>query len=503
MSQNPLDALRRNPARPTASTPERVYPDALYDLLVLQPDEATVSGMFADVSRAVFTALAIQLAEQRILDGEAVQSALRAAEHSSTLTPSEPGLQLASSRAERLATATRLVLRERLIRFANAVQATRNALATLASAHLTTITLLSSDGQTSQPTTLGHYLMAQVAPLERTQARVREAHARLNLSPLGSASGVSTAMPLQRERVAMLLGFDAPLDNTLDALVASDVVGELLSIVALASQEATRFVNDLTYWARDDVAVFAPGPALIDPPDDEPQRRAPRVLSVLRARLAQHSAAIAELPTLLAGRVSAGDEATVLAQFTRVEHHLASAADTFALLTRVLESAEIDRAGFAARANRGFATSSELADLFAIDAKLPPADARRLAQLVVSAAIEGGIDATTLKPEFIDKIALREVGRELGIEPETLSRCLAPRRFLERRTAHGAPAPSAMRAALERESLAAGEMDAWLRARHEQTARAQAALDERYADIMADPAVAWRRRPRADQPQSG
>ena len=101
-----------------------------------------------------------------------------------------------------------------------------------------------------------------------------------------------------------------------------------------------------------------------------------------------------------------------------MEQELAAASDTYALLTRVIETSEVDRAGFAARANRGFATSSELADLFTIDCKLTPDEAQRVAERVVSEATEAGIDATTLKPELIDQIALRELGRELGIEPE-------------------------------------------------------------------------------------
>jgi argininosuccinate lyase len=498
MSQYALDTLKRRAPRPAA--PEaRVYPDERYAGVVLQPQAEYVATTLVPALRDVFLALAVQLAEQRILDADAASVALRAAEQATSLDPPAPGLRLASGREERLAASTRLVVRERLLVFMERVLELRAALTALAGAHLTTTLLATANGQTVQPTTLGHYLAAQLGPLTRTQQRLREAFARLNRSPLGAASGMSTAMPLRRERAAALLGFDGPLENTFDALAAGDVTSEPLALLALVAVETTRLVNDLAYWARDDVAVLTPGPEFTLRGADQPQRREPRVLSDLLVRLAGHASAFGSVNAVLAGRQALGDEATALAQFTRVEQELEAASDTYALLTRVIETTEVDRAGFAARANRGFATSSELADLFAIDCKLTPEEAQRLAERVVSEATEAGIDATTLKPELIDQVALRELGRELGIEPEMLSRCLAPKRFLERRAALGGPAPAAVRAALERESFAARQDAAWLRERRQQIADACSALRARRDEILEDPSSAWRTRPRAEQ----
>jgi argininosuccinate lyase len=501
VSQNPLDALKRRAPRPTAPETRR-FPDVQYADVLLQPRADYMSETLAPALREVFLALAIQLAEQRILDADAASVALQSAELATSLDPPSPGLRLASAREERLAAAARLVLRERLLAFMERALELRAALAALAAAHLTTTLLATVNGQTVQPTTLGHYLAAQLGPLTRTQQRLREAFARLNRSPLGAGSGMSTAMPLRRERAAALLGFDGPLENTFDALAASDVTSELLAVLALAATETTRLVNDLAYWARDDVAVLTPGPEFMARGADQPQRREPRVLSDLLVRLAGHASAFAGVSMLLAGRQALGDEATALAQFTRVEQELAAAGETYALLTRVIATAEVDRAGFAARANRGFATSSELADLFAIDCKLTPEEAQRLAERVVSEATEAGIDATTLKPELIDQIALRELGRELGIEAETLSRCLAPKRFLERRAALGGPAPAAVRAALEREGFAARQDAAWLRERRQQIVDAQTALRARRDEILDDPSSAWHTRPRAERAAS-
>jgi hypothetical protein len=56
------------------------------------------------------------------------------------------------------------------------------------------------------------------------------------------------------------------------------------------------------------------------------------------------------------------------------------------------------------------------------------------------------------------------IGRELAVEFEAISRYLAPRRFLERRTSTGTPAPARTREYLGREEQLLGSHDAWLAA---------------------------------------
>jgi argininosuccinate lyase len=492
VSQNPLDALRRK-TRPTPSE----YPDPLYAELALEPRAAGPLAELRPALREVWLAHAVQLAEQRILDGAAATQALAAAADADGPEPPIADLGLGTAREELLAGAIRMTLRAALLDYAEQTLALRAALARLAGAHLTTTVLATNNGQTVQPTTFGHYFAAQLAPLARTGQRLHEAYARLNRAPLGAGAGMSSAMPLRRERMATLLGFDGPLENTFDALAADDTLAELLALVALAAGEQARLVNDLSYWARDEVGILTPGPEFVQRDLDQPQRRDPQVLAVLRVRCAEHVAAFGAGAPLLIGRAQLGDDATRLALFTRVEQTLRAATDTCRLLARVLETAEVNRALAAARANRGFATSSELADLLTVDHKLPPADARRIAEQVVVEALEASREINTLKPEHVDSVALREIGRELGIEPEMLSRCLAPKRFLERRATLGGPAPNAVRAALDRETLTARKDAAWLRERREALAATQAALAARRDEILAEPSSAWQRRPSA------
>src|SRR5690606_31821810 len=138
--------------------------------------------------------------------------------------------------------------------------------------------------------TLGHYLTGQLGPLVRTSKRLQDVWARLNRSPLGAVSGVSTAVPVRRERVSDLSGFDGLVENTFDALAASDVEFELVAIVASAAAESLRFIADLSQWARDDVGTIAPSEEFVHHGTAQPQRRDPQVLDHLRVRCSEHVA---------------------------------------------------------------------------------------------------------------------------------------------------------------------------------------------------------------------
>jgi argininosuccinate lyase len=71
-------------------------------------------------------------------------------------------------------------------------------------------------GVQAQPTTFGHYIGAYAEALGRSAERYREAWRRINSSALGSAA-FGTSNPVNRPRLAELLGFDASVVNSLDA----------------------------------------------------------------------------------------------------------------------------------------------------------------------------------------------------------------------------------------------------------------------------------------------
>src|SRR5258708_16770128 len=102
------------------------------------------------------------------------------------------------SRQDILATTRRVMRRERALDLADAMNAARDKLVALAGKHVDTIVPAYTNGVQAQPLTYGHYLLAFAAAFDRHHQRLREAYARLNLIPMGSATLATANLPVNR-----------------------------------------------------------------------------------------------------------------------------------------------------------------------------------------------------------------------------------------------------------------------------------------------------------------
>lgn len=386
--------------------------------------------------------------------------------------------------ADTVATALRLVLRDRLLDLGDAVDTVRRAALELASAHATTLLPAYVAGKPAQPTNLGHFLGGLIGPLGRTAARLPAVYAEVNRSPLGAGTLTSTGMPIDRERAAELLGFDGLVVNTFDAVSAID---DLVACADLAADVATavrRLLVELLFWLRTEPGSFFLADAWTGATSDMPQLRLPVRLNALvgRARRVESGAR--------AVRVAAADlgyEPIAWAIDDAWAHLEATLVDGDDVLgetaTLLANDLEVNRAYLANRAGRGHTTSSDLADFLMIEEQLDPGTATAIASRTIAQIIADGIEVSGITPEIIDSAALLIIGRELKVEFETISRYLAPRRFLERRTATGAPSPSATRAYLDQELLRLATDRRWRAGARERLAAAPLgqAVDEALA----------------------
>jgi len=369
VSQNPLAGIKRKAGRQ-----RREFPDVDYARDVLAPEGSRAESLLGAAVVDIYRAHVVHLAEQRVIEASA---AARALEQLASELPREDGpldlplsaldhrilaatsseLQLGQSPEERLAAATRMVLRDEMLATVEALLDLRSAIGDLAGQHLTTLILATEHGQVVEPTSLGHYLAAQLGPLARATTRLSEAFARVNRSPVGAVSGMATAMPTRRPRAAEWLGFDGIVDNTFDAIAATDDLTEPAGIVASAAVELSRLVNDLSFWARDDVGLIVPGDEFIHHVRIQPQRRDPLVLEHLRLSFVAQAAAPQPLVAMLTGRQMLGSMASRLAAFFAVVTLLRDATASYRLLTRVVSTLSVHRAMVAHRSHRGFSTS--------------------------------------------------------------------------------------------------------------------------------------------------
>ena len=143
------------------------------------------------------------------------------------------------SRQDMYATFRAAKLRDETLDFADALLGLRAKLLARAADNLDTLIPAYTNGVQAVPVTYGHYLLAYEESFERDQQRVGEAYRRLNLSPMGTGVMSDSVWPLDRRRLAELLGFDGIVENSMDS---SQVIpfDNQLEATSIASSSAIR-----------------------------------------------------------------------------------------------------------------------------------------------------------------------------------------------------------------------------------------------------------------------
>src|SRR3954452_13033006 len=152
------------------------------------------------------------------------------------------------SRQDIGSTTQRLITRDDFLVAFEKLNGMREALLALAAQGPNAIIPAYTWGVQAQPITLGHYVSGYAAAFEREATRMREAYVRLNQSPLGAAALGTSSFPVDRPRLAELLGFDAPVGNSYDANQISPIDGgaEIAALATSGSLLLGALIADVT-----------------------------------------------------------------------------------------------------------------------------------------------------------------------------------------------------------------------------------------------------------------
>jgi len=354
-------------------------------------------------------------------------------------------LQLARSRNDLGAALWRLVARELVLDVIAKVLTFRQSLLTLAEKHVETLMPGYTHTQPAQPTTLAHHLAGVWGPLERDTARLQAAYTRMNQSPLGAAAFTTTAFPIDRARIADLLGFDGVIENGYDAVGASDTMLEGVGALVICASSLSRFLYDLLIWARIEVGFIRVDDAFVQISSIMPQKRNPVVLEHLRAHLAYifGDAAAVQTMTHNAAYADTNDvEDDIQIPLYRAFGH---AANVLTLFTAVLEMLHVNTERMAALAGVGFTTATELADTLAREFHLPFRTAHGITARVVRDALAAEKEADAITAADVRAASMAVTGETVPITDAMVRRALDPAAVVAARALPGGPAPDRMR----------------------------------------------------------
>ena len=138
--------------------------------------------------------------------------------------------------------------------------------------------------QQAQPVALSHHLLAHGWALARDAERLVDARKRTNVSVLGAGALAGSSLPLDPEKSADYLGFDAVFDNSLDGVADRDFVAEALFALSLLGVHLSRIGEEWILWASTEFGFvtlddgFSTGSSMM------PQKKNPDIAELARGK---------------------------------------------------------------------------------------------------------------------------------------------------------------------------------------------------------------------------
>jgi argininosuccinate lyase len=272
--------------------------------------------------------------------------------------------------------------------------------------------------------TLGHHLLAYVEMFGRDRSRARDARQRMNESPLGAAALAGTSFPIDRAETAKSLGFDRPMENSLDAVSDRDFALEFLSVSAICATHLSRLAEEFVIWSSAPFGFIRFSDAFSTGSSIMPQKRNPDAAELVRAKAGRLYGNLVTLLTVM--------KALPLAYNKDMQEDKEPVFDTtenlalaIAAMAGMVSDIAVDAKRMKDMAGDGYSTATDLADWLVQKLGMPFRKAHHVTGRIVKMASEQGktLEALPLADmQSVEPGITKDVFRVLGAENSAASR---------------------------------------------------------------------------------
>jgi argininosuccinate lyase len=210
-------------------------------------------------------------------------------------------LHAGRSRNDQVVTDVRLHLRRVIERQDAALAALQGVLLARAADHIDTVMPAYTHLQRAQVTSLAQHLMAYFWMLERDRGRLEAARQACLELPLGAGAAVGLDFDLDREAVALELGFARVAENSLDAVAGRDFALDYLAAAAQLGSHLSRLGGEFVLWASGEFGFVRLPDAYSGGSSIMPQKKNPDAAELIRAAAPRLSADLGGLLGVLHG----------------------------------------------------------------------------------------------------------------------------------------------------------------------------------------------------------
>lgn len=284
--------------------------------------------------------------------------------------------------------------------------------------------------QRAQPITLAHHLLAYSEMFMRDYSRFSDAVKRMDYCPLGSAALAGTTYDIDRTLTAKLLGFSAPVSNSLDGVSDRDYASELTFAAALGMTHLTRLAEEVILWCSWEFRFmelndsFATGSSIM------PQKKNPDVAELVRGKSGRVYGALISLLTILKGLPLAYNkdlQEDKEAAFDALKTFL----NCLEIFAPMLATSVFNRENMLNAAKKGYINATDMAD-YLTKKGMPFRTAYKVVGELVSEANKAG--------KGLEEFELEELRKHSELFEEDVYEAIDLKTCLSKRVSYGGPA---------------------------------------------------------------
>ncbi|MFP3152862.1 argininosuccinate lyase [Lachnospiraceae bacterium ZAX-1] len=293
--------------------------------------------------------------------------------------------------------------------------------------------------QKAQPITLSHHMGAYFEMFKRDRSRLHDICRRMNVCPLGAGALAGTTYPLDRDYTAQLLGFDAPTQNSMDAVSDRDYIIELLSALATIMMHLSRFCEEIIIWNSNEYQFVEIDDAYSTGSSIMPQKKNPDIAELVRGKTGRVYGALFSILTVMKGIPLAYNK-----DMQEDKELTFDAIDTvkgcLSLFSGMLSTMKFNKPNMEKSAKNGFTNATDVAD-YLVNHGIPFRDAHGIVGRIVLDCIEKNI--------AIDDMRIEELKAISPVFEEDIYQAISLETCVNKRLTIGAPGKAAMEKVIE------------------------------------------------------